>query len=313
YASKHLSSLSGNGPGLQAKKQKRPGAKLPDYGVAPNFAGIADWLNTPGDRPITIQSLRGKVVLVDFWTYSCINCLRTLPQLRAWYAAYKKDGFVIVGVHTPEFAFEHVLSNVRSAVQRLDVTWPVGLDNSYATWDSYQNQYWPADYLVDRKGDVRGVHFGEGDYGTTENEIRELLGNVRGSTTSVADTEPDELMTPETYLGAERLDPQRYVGTKVVPGKAVVYRAAASLPQNDITYGGEWRLAGLTATPGPGATLGLHFHAKNVYMVLTGHGPVRVTLGGRPLETLHVSAARLYTVLTSKTTRDGVLRFTFSP
>jgi thiol-disulfide isomerase/thioredoxin len=251
-------------------------------------------------------------VLVDFWTYSCINCLRTLPQLRAWYDTYKKDGLVVVGVHTPEFAFEHVYSNVRSAVRRLDVTWPVALDNTYTTWSEYANQYWPADYLVDRKGEVRAVHFGEGDYMTTEDQIRALLG-VGGPLTSVKDTEPTEAMTPETYLGPQRLDRTRYVGSKLVLGKASDYVEATSVPQNAISYGGEWTLAGQTATAGLGASLALHFHARKVYIVLTGHGRVTVALGSRRIRTLDVSTARLYTVLTSTATRDGVLHFRFTP
>src|SRR5919202_79417 len=131
------------------------GAQLADYGQAPDFSRISHWLNTPGDRPLSLASLRGKVVLVDFWTYSCINCLRTLPHLEAWDRAYRKDGLVIVGVHTPEFAFEHSLSNVRKATRRLGVRYPVALDNDYATWNAYSNQYWPAEYLIDRRGHVR--------------------------------------------------------------------------------------------------------------------------------------------------------------
>jgi cytochrome c biogenesis protein CcdA/thiol-disulfide isomerase/thioredoxin len=306
FASKHLSSLRGANPAPAAT------VGLRNFGPAPNFAGISHWINTPGDRPLSISQLRGKVVLVDFWTYSCINCLRTLPQLRAWYDAYKKDGLVIVGVHTPEFAFEHVYGNVRSAVHRLDVTWPVALDNTYTTWSEYSNQYWPADYLVDRKGDVRAVHFGEGDYMTTEDQIRALLG-VGGATTSVKDTEPDEAMTPETYLGPQRLDRTRYIGSKLVVGEASDYVEATAVPQNFISYGGEWRLSGQTATAGLGATLALHFHAKKVYIVLTGHGTVTAALDGRRVSTLKVNSARLYTVLTSARTRDGVLRFHFTP
>ena len=308
YANTHLSALRG----VKPRASTTPSAGLENFGSAPNFAGISHWLNTPGERPLSMTSLRGKVVLVDFWTYSCINCLRTLPQLHAWYAAYRKDGLVIVGVHTPEFAFEHVLGNVRSAVRRLDVTWPVALDNDYVTWTEYSNDAWPADYLVDRSGAIRSVHFGEGDYATTEDQIRTLLG-VGGTATSVPDTEPEEAMTPETYLGPERLDPTRYVGSRPVRGKVADYVAATVVPQNAISYGGEWTLAGQTATAGLGADLALHFHAKDVYIVLSGNGTVATELGGKPLRTLHVNSAKLYTVLTSRTTRDGVLRFRFSP
>jgi cytochrome c biogenesis protein CcdA/thiol-disulfide isomerase/thioredoxin len=308
FASKHLNSLRGT-------KKNAPTSStvgLRNFGPAPNFAGISNWLNTPGDRSLSISQLHGKVVLVDFWTYSCINCLRTLPQLRAWYDTYKKDGLVIVGVHTPEFAFEHVFSNVRSAVHRLDVTWPVALDNTYTTWDEYSNQYWPADYLVDRKGDVRAVHFGEGDYKATEDQIRALLG-VAGPLTSVKDTQPTGVGTPETYLGPERLNRQQYVGSKLVFGKAAQYVETTAVPLNGFSYGGEWTLSGQTATAGLGATLALHFLAKKVYIVLTGHGTVTATLGARRVRTIHVNTARLYTVLTSTTTHQGVLRFRFTP
>jgi thiol-disulfide isomerase/thioredoxin len=144
-------------------------------GKAPNFAGVTAWLNTPGGKPLSLAALRGKVVLVDFWTYSCINCQRTLPHVEAWYREYAKDGFVVVGVHTPEFAFEHVVSNVRAQAAALGVHYPVAVDDDYATWNAYSNQYWPAAYLIDANGHVRHVHFGEGDYPGTGQLIRELL------------------------------------------------------------------------------------------------------------------------------------------
>jgi cytochrome c biogenesis protein CcdA/thiol-disulfide isomerase/thioredoxin len=148
---------------------------LVNCGPAPDFTGVTSWLNTPGSRPLSLGGLRGKVVLVDFWTYSCINCQRTLPHVEAWYRQYARDGFVVVGVHTPEFAFEHVVSNVRAQAAALGVHYPVAVDDSYATWNAYSNQYWPAEYLIDAQGDVRHVHFGEGGYAITEQLIRQLL------------------------------------------------------------------------------------------------------------------------------------------
>jgi cytochrome c biogenesis protein CcdA/thiol-disulfide isomerase/thioredoxin len=312
YAQRKLDRLAGNTGGLKTTAPTSASAKLPNYGPAPEFVGIADWLNTPGDRPLTLTGLRGKVVLVDFWTYSCINCLRTLPHLRSWYAAYHKDGFEIVGVHTPEFAFEHVLGNVKSAVQRLGVTWPVALDNSYGTWSAYANEYWPADYLLDKEGDVRAVSYGEGDYTKTENEIRELLG-VKNMPSAVPNMTPTEAMTPETYLGPQRLDPSRYVGSPLVKGKAAEYTLAAAVPASAISYGGEWTLAGQIATAGLAAQLELHYEAKDVYIVLGGKGKVKVALDGKPLTTLEVDSPRLYTVVSSRATRDGLLRFSFTP
>ena len=311
YAQRHLNHLTGNKGALKPVKSASKSTKLANYGPAPEFAGIADWLNTPNDHALTLAGLRGKVVLIDFWTYSCINCLRTIPHLQSWYAAYHKDGFQIVGVHTPEFAFEHVLGNVKSAVKRLGVTWPVALDNSYGTWTAYSNEYWPADYLVDKQGDVRAVSFGEGDYNTTANDIRELLG-AKAMPKPVPNMTPTEPMTPETYLGPQRLDASRYVGSALVKGKAAEYTFASSVPASAISYGGEWTLAGQIATAGLGAQLRLHFEARNVYIVLGGKGRVKVDLDGKPLTTLDVNSDRLYTVLSSKATRDGLLQFSFT-
>src|SRR5262249_48303281 len=195
---------------LRGGKQvaESPPGVLQNYGRAPDFRPDGDWFNS---APLTVASLHGKVVLVDFWTYSCINCLRTLPHLKAWYTAYHKDGLQIVGVHTPEFAFEHVASNVRSAIKRLGIDYPVVQDNKYRTWSAYGNQYWPAEYLIDRSGEVRHIQFGEGDYDQTEGAIRTLLGVSNGGMTHVADTTPRDLTTPESYLGYRRL--QRYAGS----------------------------------------------------------------------------------------------------
>ena len=188
---------------------------LVNCGPAPDFTGITAWLNTPGGRPLSLGGLRGKVVLVEFWTYSCINCQRTLPHVEAWYREYARDGFVIVGVHTPEFAFEHVVSNVRAQAAALGVRYPVAVDDSYATWNAYSNQYWPAEYLIDAQGDVRHVHFGEGDYAITEQLIRQLLRAAhpgRGSSSQLpaAPNEPASLIGQAGLMGgpARHLNPQ---------------------------------------------------------------------------------------------------------
>lgn len=150
---------------VQAAPQSAPVA-------APEFAGIEKWLNSD---PLTLQSLRGKVVLVDFWTYTCINCIRTLPYVTRWYQQYKDQGFVVIGVHTPEFPFERSTKNVSQAMERLGIKYPVAQDNRYATWDAYRNQYWPAAYLIDKQGNIVYRHFGEGKYKETEAEIQRLL------------------------------------------------------------------------------------------------------------------------------------------
>jgi cytochrome c biogenesis protein CcdA/thiol-disulfide isomerase/thioredoxin len=281
---------------------------LPDYGVAPPLHADGDWINT---KPFTLEQQRGKVVLVDFWTYSCINCLRTLPHLKSWYARYHRQGLVIVGVHTPEFAFEHVASNVRSAVKRLGIRYPVVQDNRYKTWDNYANQYWPAEYLIDKTGHVRHTHFGEGEYDQTETLIRRLLGASGVRAATKPDTTPTGLMTPETYLGYSRLE--NYVGTAISPDVDAAYKLPSDLPQNTLAYGGRWRVGGERIVALHNASLRLHFHAKNVYIVLGGHGTVRALVDGEPTRTINVDAQRLYTVRASDRTADATLELRFSP
>ncbi len=305
-AARELAKVRGGRAPLAAVQSATGG--LPDYGVAPPLKPDGAWINT---QPLTLAQLRGKVVLVDFWTYSCINCLRTLPHLKSWYATYRKDGFVIVGVHTPEFAFEHVTSNVRDAVKRLGITYPVVQDNGFKTWDAYANQYWPAEYLIDKTGHIRHTNFGEGEYGKTESLIRQLLGAKGAKARQVADATPTGLLTPETYLGYARL--ANYVGTAVSPDSEANYKLPVSVPQNTFAYGGEWRIGGQEVIAGKGAKLRLHFHAKNVYVVLGGHGTVRALIDGKPARTLHVNAQRLYTVRASPNTADATLELQFSP
>ncbi len=289
-----------------------PGPALKNYGQAPDFKDITAWINS---KPLTISELHGKVVLVDFWTYSCINCLRTLPHLKAWDDAYRKAGLVIVGVHTPEFAFEHEVSNVRKATRDLGVRYPVAVDDDAATWGAYQNSYWPAEYLIDRHGDIREIKEGEGDYDGTEAKIRELLG--RPTTTRyapVADTTPDhELMTPESYLGWQRID--RYVGTPIVPGREIVYRFPKSVPPDSLAYAGPWRVEAQRIVAGPGgARLRLSFLAQNVFLVLGGKGRVKVLVNGKPVRTVQVGGlSRLYTLLRYPKERNGLLELRFSP
>jgi cytochrome c biogenesis protein CcdA/thiol-disulfide isomerase/thioredoxin len=306
-ATKALTKVRGGGAALAAVNNTA-GAKLPDYGVAPAIHADGAWINSP---PLTLQQLRGKVVLVDFWTYSCINCLRTLPHLKALYAAYHDQGLQIIGVHTPEFAFEHVTSNVQAAVKRLGITWPVVQDNKYKTWDNYANQYWPAEYLIDRSGHVRHTNFGEGEYGKTESLIRTLLGAHGKTARHVADATPTGVMTPETYLGYSRLD--SYVGSKLVPDVTTPYTFAKSIPQNAVSYSGDWRIGGQQIVAGANAKLRLDFEASNVYIVLGGHGTVQALINGKPTSTIKVDAQRLYTVLASKSSVSGLLELRFSP
>jgi cytochrome c biogenesis protein CcdA/thiol-disulfide isomerase/thioredoxin len=277
--------------------------------AAPNFKGIDAWINS---KPLTQAQLRGKVVLVDFWTYSCINCLRTLPHLEAWYARYHRAGLVIVGVHTPEFAFEHVVSNVRQATKRLGVRYPVAIDNGYKTWDAYGNDAWPAEYLIDRSGRLREVKKGEGQYGDTERKIQKLLGEPAGAQlASVRDQTPQHFTTPESYLGWERL--QRYAGSPITPDRMVRYRFPKAVPPDSLGYSGFWSVQGQRIVAGPAARLRLNFVAQHVYLVLSGRGRLTVLVNGRQVRTIPVGGlSRLYTLLNYKTERAGLLELRFT-
>ncbi|HEY8646094.1 MAG TPA: cytochrome c biogenesis protein DipZ [Gaiellaceae bacterium] len=306
-AKRELAKVRGGGQVLTAKP--KTGGGLPDYGVAPALHADGDWINS---KPLKLEQLRGKVVLIDFWTYSCINCLRTLPHLKAWDATYRDKGLVIIGVHTPEFAFEHVSSNVRSAVQRLGIRYPVVQDNRYKTWDNYANQYWPAEYLIDRNGHVRHTHFGEGEYPQTEALIRQLLAVSGKRARQLPDTTPTEAMTPETYLGYARIG--NYTGTQIVPDKPARYTFENNLISNALSYDGTWRVGAEKITAIRDARLELEFQAKNVYIVLGGRGTVQVLIDGKQTTMLRVDAERLYTVRASNTLAShALLELRFSP
>jgi cytochrome c biogenesis protein CcdA/thiol-disulfide isomerase/thioredoxin len=306
-AKRELAKVRGGGQPLTVKTTPADG--LPNYGVAPALHPDGVWINT---KPLTLKQLRGKVVLIDFWTYSCINCLRTLPHLKAWDATYGDKGLVIIGVHTPEFAFEHVSSNVRSAVQRLGIRYPVVQDNQFKTWDNYANQYWPAEYLIDRSGNVRHTHFGEGEYPQTESLIRRLLAVKGKRARQFPDMTPTEVMTPETYLGYARIG--NYAGTPIVPDKPTRYTFANNLISNAFSYDGTWDVASEESTAIRDARLRLNFEAKDVYLVLGGRGTVQVLIDGQHTKTLRVDAQKLYTVRGSNTrASNALLELRFSP
>jgi cytochrome c biogenesis protein CcdA/thiol-disulfide isomerase/thioredoxin len=289
--------------------------KLPNLGPAPNFTGIVAWLNTPGGRPLTLAELRGKVVLIDFWTYSCINCQRALPHVEAWYNDYKKYGFVVVGVHTPEFAFEHVVSNVRSAARALGVDYPIAVDSNYKTWDAYNNEYWPADYLLDPTGHVRVYQFGEGGYTTLEDDIRELL-TANGVThlpppTDVPNKTPTAAISPESYLGYNEISYN--VGPSPAQNKAVDYHAPATIGGGLFAFNGWWADHFEEATAGANAEIVMHFRANDVYLVMGGKGTVSVSFNGRPLRTVTVAGIpKLYTLLSGTPLQTGYLEMKFS-
>ena len=264
------------------------GAKLPVLGDAPDFAGTQTWFNTPGGQALTLAKLRGHPVLVDFWTYTCINCIRTFPYLKAWDRRYRKAGLVIVGVHTPEFPFERDESNVRDAIAQNDLRYPVVQDNDYAVWEAYQNQYWPASYFLDGRGRVRYVHFGEGDYAEKEDVIRELLeeeGRRPGARAGGHGTEASPgVTTPETYLGAARAE--RFANGRIRSGTQE-FDQPGELRPDQLGYGGRWQIGDEAATALANARLELDFGARRVYLVLGSRErvprTVHVLLDGRPI------------------------------
>jgi cytochrome c biogenesis protein CcdA/thiol-disulfide isomerase/thioredoxin len=305
-ASRELAKLTGSSQALAA------GEDMASASDAPEFRDIEEWLNTPDGEPVSLADLRGRVVLVDFWTYSCINCLRTLPQLRAWDRAYRDAGLTIVGIHAPEFAFERVPDNVASAVERLGLRYPVGLDNEFATWRAYRNQYWPAKYLIDRDGSLRYVHFGEGAYDETETWIRRLLGErLRVERTTVADRTPHGHSTPETYLGYGRL--ARFAGP-LAPDVEAPYRfPKRRLAQDELAYAGPWTVTHEHIVSGDGARLRLRFEAREIFLVLGGEGRVDAFVGGRRVNGIDVNGLpRLHTVARFSERTQGVLELRFS-
>ncbi len=279
------------------------GPKLPVLGPAPEFTGVTHWLN--GD-PVTVagQMAKRQVTLIDFWTYTCINCLRTIPYLKAWNGRYADKGLTVVGVHTPEFGFEKKTANVQAAIKRLGLAYPVAQDNDMGTWNAWGNQYWPAKYLIDAKGDVRYAHFGEGGYGETEKAIRSLLAEA-GQTGLATDEArpkdvvvPSEQATPETYLGAERA--MGFV-TPPVAGTRTYRRPRGALAPSAFALGGRWRIGAQSGTAVRDARIDVRFTAKNVYLVLAppvsgGGGRVRVLVDGKPTKSVKVSSQRLYTL-----------------
>jgi len=293
-------------------------------GSAPAFTRITSWLNTPHDTALSLAELRGEVVLVDFWTYSCINCQRELPHVEAWYRQYRRDGFVVVGVHTPEFAFEHVVSNVAAAARQLHVDFPIAIDNNYATWNAYRNDYWPAEYLIDAHGVLRYLAVGEGDYGQTESFIRDLLVEADPLVhlpprTDVPDLTPSTPLTPETYLGYDYLDnpsdPQESLdGQAAELGVPTKYDFSRVPYSYGVELAGTWTIGHEAMTAGSDARLRLEFAAHDVYLVLGGHGTLSVRMNGLLPRRIEVSGIpRLYTLVSGRTYRRASLVISATP
>ena len=295
-------------------------AELESCGAAPSIRGIDAWLNTPDGAPIALDDLQGEVVLIDFWAYSCINCQRSIPHVVAWDEAYRDAGLRVIGIHSPEYAFEKDTANVAAGARDFGITYPVALDNSLSTWTNYRNRYWPAHYLIDASGTVRHISLGEGNYAATEKLIRELLQDADPAValpdpTDIADDTPDAgTRTRETFLGSAK--DVNYGGDAPYRAGEAEYRLPAEQPADSFALAGAWRIETQYATPiaAAGGGIRLRFHADEVRMVLAGEGEVRVRLDGGREQTLAVSGTpRSYAVAEGSLATAQVLDVFVSP
>ncbi len=277
---------------------------LSNYGPAPEFAGISNWINS---NPLTKEQLKGKVVLIDFWTYSCINCIRTLPYVTKWYDEYKDKGFVIIGVHTPEFAFEKEKDNVQTAIQRLGIHYPVAQDNDFGTWKAYKNQYWPAEYLIDRDGNIVYKHFGEGNYDHTENAIRAALG-LTGEAANNNVAKAGSVRSPEMYFNLKRI--KNLSPDQSPSADAKNYTLPQSLALNNFAVEGAWHFDNDHATlvKGPGK-IRLHFSSGKCFMVAASAKPVtlKISVDGKAQPGVIVGMSQLYTLFDSNDYNEHVI------
>jgi thiol-disulfide isomerase/thioredoxin len=286
---------------------------------APEFVGFEDeerWINS---KPLSMEGLKGKVVLVDFWTYSCINCVRNNPYIEGWYKKYKDQGFVVVGSHAPEFAFEKVRANVQKAVRDQGLSYPVALDNDLDTWAAFQNRSWPTAYLIDAEGQVRRVHEGEGEYRETEEAIRMLLeekGSNLGSISAESSTKAPPVradQTPETYLGLRRAS--NFAGTPALGSSATpTFSHPETLRSNGWSLSGTWEVGQEKIIARGSNTLRIKVNAKDVYLVAsspTGTQNIGVTVDGKPVADMVVGEAKLYRVTAfPEFSRDRVVELT---
>ncbi len=276
---------------------------------APEISGIKEWINS---KSLKISHLKGKVVLIDFWTYSCINCLRTLPHITKWDQMYRDKGLVIIGIHAPEFAFEKNFDNVKKAVGRYNIKYPVALDNDLVTWRNFDNHYWPAHYLIDQSGDIVESHFGEGNYEETENKIRQLLG-IKGD--AVAEQEKLNFsfgQTAETYLGYSRA--QNFYSPQQQINKLITYSFPDDLPRHGWALSGKWKIEKeRIVAQEKNAKLRLHFKSKKVFLVMGNQGSqpitVQVKLNGKELKNspLQVDKHMLYELLSQDDNEAGIV------
>lgn len=292
---------------------------LESCGTAPSLTGIDGWLNTPGGEAVDLADLRGQVVLIDFWAYSCINCQRSIPHVVAWDEAYRDAGLAVIGVHSPEYAFEKDRANVEAGARDFGITYPIALDNSLSTWTNYRNRYWPAHYLIDAEGTVRHIAFGEGNYAATEGLIRELLENADPAVdlpaaTEVADVTPDVgSTTRETFLGSSK--DVNFAGPDAYGAGERDFSIPAPLADDSFALDGRWRVESQFATPSDGAAaIRLAFHAKEVRIVMGGSGRVTVKLDDGAVRTIDVGGTpRSYAAADGVTPGAHILAVTVEP
>jgi cytochrome c biogenesis protein CcdA/thiol-disulfide isomerase/thioredoxin len=325
-----LAKVRQSGPPIVDPSELNEPVSLDTYGEAPDFTGTQEWFNTLGDEALSMDELRGEVVLIDFWTYTCINCIRTLPYLQAWQERYSGDGFTVVGVHSPEFPFEKNAENVGAAIRQNHLTYPVVQDNDLATWDAWGNQFWPSKYLVDAQGNIRYAHFGEGDYDETERAIRTLLEeaghrDIGPGARASGQGPPTAEITPETYLGALRA--RGWVNGRIQPGNHDFGAPPGELEANQLAYAGNWGITYEDAHAGDGAEIDLEFNAQRVFLVLGSPDRprrIQVLLDGRPIPaklagpdvrngraTIHEQ--RLYRLVNLPETSEHRLSLVFDP
>ncbi|MDE1857042.1 MAG: redoxin family protein [Candidatus Micrarchaeota archaeon] len=309
-----------------------PSQNLTDYGIAPPLKGIAYWINS---QPLNLTQLKGKVVLLDFWTYSCINCIRTLPYLEAWQKEYGSKGLVIIGVHTPEFQFEHNYTNVLNAVKADNITYAVAMDNNYSTWYEYGNQAWPEHYLIDKNGHVREIQIGEGGYNTTQNDIVQLLQQAGYNATMVSMNVSSTvnfsgINTPEVYFGYLYASGRDYIGNSegFQPNKTVSYMLSVPIRNSTAYLSGQWYNApdGMVAVNS--SKIFLKYRAKNVNIVASGNSTETIKLDGKNVTQIYlgsddklvngvavvgVNASRLYNVISGPTYGWHTLEIDASP
>src|SRR3989344_149406 len=303
-----------NAPEIKKEDMGKPMSDVVQKGPqAPEIIQGGEWFNS---KPLKVSELKGKVVLIHFWTYSCINCQRTFPYLKNWYTKYKDKGLVIIGVHSPEFEFEKESKNVADAIKNFGIKYPVVQDNNFATWQSYENQYWPAKYFIDKDGFIRFAHFGEGAYDESERVIQKLLSET-GTSASLPIKNLSykiDSNTPETYLGYKRISNFSSLDS-IAQDNLSEYKAPEMIPDNSVAFNGMWTITSEYAAPVKGASLFLSFEAKDVFLVMRPKEnttvEVNVYLDGKFIKTVIADADKLYPLINLKEAGRHILRLEF--